>query len=192
MNNKIIIGVLALHGSVEEHIKAVRNCGVKAVEVRTTEELSKCAGLIIPGGESTTVMKLLAREGLDKTIISRARKGMPVFGTCTGAIVLSKAIVGNNQPTLGLIDISVRRNAYGRQVDSFESMLDIAGVGKVKAIFIRASIVESIGKGVKVLAKYKNKPVLVQQGNILAGTFHPELTDDLGLHKYFLKIIKIR
>ena len=182
-----------MHGSVDEHKKAIKMCRAIAFEVRTRKDLANVDALIIPGGESTTIGKLLAREGLDKEIIKRARKGMPIYGTCAGAIILAKTVSGNKQPTLGLIDISIERNAYGRQVDSFETELKIEAIeafGKkpLKAVFIRAPIIKAVGKGVVVLAKHKGNPVLAQHKNILAGTFHPELTSDLRLHKYFLRI----
>lgn len=185
-----MIGVLALQGGVIEHIKAIERCGEKAAEVRTKDDLKNADALIIPGGESTTLFKLMERAGLDSAIRERAKKGMPVFGTCAGLIVIAKDIINNGSQGLGLIDISVKRNDYGRQVDSFEDEITIKGMDEpFSAVFIRAPIVKSYGKKVEVLAKHKNHPVLLRQGNNLAASFHPELSDDIRVHRLFLKLL---
>ena len=170
------------------HARMVKKCGVKAVQVRSVDELDRIHGLIIPGGESTTVGKLMDRYGLDKKIVERAGMGMPVFGTCTGMILLAKEIVGSDQHRLGLMDFTVLRNAFGRQVDSFEADLDIDVIGPppVRAVFIRAPYASEIGEKIEVLARCQEKIVLLKQGNLLACAFHPELTDDCRVHRYFI------
>ncbi|MEN6521858.1 MAG: pyridoxal 5'-phosphate synthase glutaminase subunit PdxT [Armatimonadota bacterium] len=183
------VGVLALQGDFAKHIESLERLGVHAASVRTPEEINKLDGLIIPGGESTTVGKLMTRFGVDKAIIKRVSEGMCVFGTCTGMILLARNIEGSEQPRLGLMDITVRRNAFGRQVDSFETDLDIPAVDKepFHAIFIRAPFAISAGSGVKVLAKVDDERlVFMHEGNCLAAAFHPELTDDTRIHRYFL------
>lgn len=191
-NEELTIGVLAVQGDVEMHARMVEHCGVKAVPVRFIDELDRIHGLIIPGGESTTVGKLMDRYGLDKKIIERASKGMPVFGTCTGMILLAKEIAGSDQHRLGLMDFTVLRNAFGRQVDSFEADLEIDVIGPpaVRAVFIRAPYAVKIGEEVEVLAKCEDKIVLLKQGNLLACAFHPELTDDDRVHRYFVGLAR--
>jgi len=186
------IGVLALQGDFEKHIKMLERCEVLAVPVRTPEEVANVDGLIIPGGESTTVGKLLGRFGVDRAIKERAKQGMPVFGTCTGMILMAKTIEGSDQPRLGLMDITVRRNAFGRQVDSFEADLSVPALGQepVRAIFIRAPIVTEVRDGVQVLGKIGDTVVFVRQGNLLAAAFHPELTDDCRIHRLFIDMAR--
>jgi|SRR3989338_1751156 len=186
----MIIGVLALQGDFKEHIEILKKCGVDAVEVRLPSDLNEVSGLVIPGGESTTIGKLLDSSGLHDSIVKKYGKGMPIYGTCAGAILLAKKIEGSDQPRLGLLDVNVKRNDYGRQLDSFEAPLDLRRIGKINGIFIRAPIISSIGKNVEILGKEKNNPVLIQQGNILASTFHPELTDDKRVHEYFIKMVR--
>ena len=183
------IGVLALQGDFKEHIEMLKKCNVNSVAIKLPEDLKNIDGLIIPGGESTTIGSLMQRHGLDKEIIKRHKQGMAIYGTCAGAILLSKNIAGSKQPRLNLLDISVKRNDYGRQIDSFEAELDIEKVGKFKGIFIRAPVIEEVSDGVKILSKLNNKPILVQKENILASTFHPELTNDKRVHEYFIKLI---
>ncbi|MEN6370388.1 MAG: pyridoxal 5'-phosphate synthase glutaminase subunit PdxT [Armatimonadota bacterium] len=186
------IGVLALQGDFAKHIESLERLGVHASSVRTPEEIDKLDGLIIPGGESTTVGKLMARFGVDKAIVKRASEGMCVFGTCTGMILLARNIEGSEQPRLGLMDITVRRNAFGRQVDSFETDLNIPTVDKepIRAIFIRAPFATSAGSSVKVLAKVDDQRIVfMREGNCLAAAFHPELTDDTRVHRYFLDMV---
>ena len=186
------IGVLAVQGDFAKHVEMLERCGARAVPVRSVDELNQVDGLIIPGGESTTVGKLMARYGLDTRIRERAAEGMPVFGTCTGMILLAKEIVGSDQHRLGLIDITVLRNAFGRQVDSFEADLEIEAIGgaPIRAVFIRAPYATRAGDGVEVLASIDDRIVLVRQGNLLAGSFHPELTDDVRVHEYFISLVE--
>ncbi len=184
------IGVLALQGDFKEHIEMLSKCNVDAVSVKLPEDLNNIDGLIIPGGESTTIGSLMQKYGLDKIIIKRHKEGMAIYGTCAGAILLSKNIVGSEQHKLNLLDISIKRNEYGRQIDSFEAELSIDKIGKFKGIFIRAPVIEEIRNGVKVLSKLNNKPVLIQKGNILASTFHPELANDKRVHEYFVEIVR--
>lgn len=191
-NNNVLIGVLALQGDVEKHVEMVEKCGARALRVRFVDELDIVDGLIIPGGESTTVGKLMARYGIDKKIIERASEGMPVFGTCTGMILLSKEIVGSDQHRLGLMDSKILRNAFGRQVDSFEADLDIDCIAgePIRAVFIRAPYALSVGDDVEVLARCEDKIVLFKQGNLLAAAFHPEVTDDCRIHEFFINLAK--
>lgn len=186
------VGVLALQGAFREHRHALEKLGVEVVEVRKIEHLEGLAGLIIPGGESTTIGKLLVDFGLLDEIKAKAQAGFPIFGTCAGLILLSKEIAAMKQPTLGLMNMSAKRNAFGRQVDSFEIDLAVKGIegNPIRAVFIRAPYVETVSSDVEVLATYQDKIVLVQQGNLLAAAFHPELTDDCRLHQYFIDICK--
>ncbi|NLG83778.1 MAG: pyridoxal 5'-phosphate synthase glutaminase subunit PdxT [Firmicutes bacterium] len=184
------IGVLALQGDVREHLLSLENCGIKGRPVKTPADLYGLTGLIIPGGESTTVGKLLERSGLLVPLRRQAEAGMAIFGTCTGLILLAKNIEGyEEQPRLGLMDITVRRNAFGRQVESFETELPIPALGDppLRAVFIRAPEVVRVGPGVEILASWGDRIVLVRQGRYLAAAFHPELTPDLRLHRYFLQ-----
>lgn len=188
------VGVLALQGDFYEHLRMLKELGVEAREVRNQDDLAKVGRLIIPGGESTTIDQLLAKTGLDRAIKARVADrrggGLPVYGTCAGAILMAKR-VGNagGVKGLGLMDMAVERNAYGRQAESFEAELDVKGIGKVKAVFIRAPVIQSVGKGVEVLAKFEGKPVLVRQGNLLASTFHPEIEGEAVVHRLFLNSI---
>lgn len=186
------IGVLALQGAFREHRLLLEKCGVDAPEIRKPEELGDLAGLVLPGGESTTIGKLMVEWGLLDTIRSRAAEGMAVYGTCAGMILLAKDIVGSTQPRLGLMDTKVRRNAFGRQRESFEADLDVLefGADPVKAVFIRAPYIESAGPGVKVMAAVGDHIVIARQGNLLATAFHPELTGDDRIHKYFIAMTK--
>ena len=186
------IGVLALQGDFKEHTEMLKKCNADAVEVRLPEDLKNINGLIIPGGESTTIGNLMRRYNLDKEIIKKHNQGMAIYGTCAGAILLSKNIAGSKQPRLSLLDISVKRNDYGRQIDSFEAELNIEKVGKFKGVFIRAPVIEKIRNGVRILSKLNNKPVLIQHKNILASTFHPELSGDKRVHEYFIGIAEKR
>lgn len=193
------IGVLDIQGSVKEHAEALQKCGAEVVFVKTSEDLMKVSGLIIPGGESTTIGKLLRKFGLRDAIIRRAQKGMAIWGTCAGAILLAKKISENQQAdSLKLMDIEIERNAYGRQLDSFESEVEFFEDGNdaagklIPAIFIRAPKIKSIGKNVKVLAKHGKEIVAVREGNLLATMLHPELTSGLHLHRYFLEMCRNR
>jgi len=186
----LTIGVLALQGAVREHLESLRRLGIEGREVRTPEHLRWVAGIILPGGESTTLGKLMARIGLDEALRDFAAAGKPVMGTCAGLILLAREVEGDRQPLLGLMDMAVRRNAFGRQIDSFEQDLEIAGLEgpKFRAVFIRAPYIERAGGGVEVLAEVNGKAVLARQGNLLAVAFHPELTDDLRLHRLFAEM----
>ncbi len=183
----MIIGILAIQGSVIEHKKMLDHIGIRNLYVKRYEDIKKVDALIIPGGESTTITKLLRRNKLDEYI---KEKEIPVFGTCAGAIIMAREIIGMNQYCLGLIDMKIQRNAYGRQRESFETEIDIKGLGKFWGVFIRAPIIREVGKEVEVLATYENNPVLVRQKNNLAATFHPELTTDTRVHKMFIEMIK--
>lgn len=193
MKEKIVkVGVLALQGAFREHIKMLKQCGAEAIEVRTPEELQQVDGLIIPGGESTTIGKLMVEWGLMDAIKAKASQGMAVYGTCAGMILLSKEIIGSDQPRLGLLDAAVQRNAFGRQKDSFEADMEVPEFGKepVTAVFIRAPYIEKVGPEVKVMAVVNDKIVIARQGKVLATAFHPELTQDTRIHEYFLKMIR--
>lgn len=188
-----IVGVLALQGDFKEHIEAFNQIeGVEARPVKTREQIEDCDALVIPGGESTTIGKLMERFSIDRPIREMAEAGKPIWGTCAGMIVLAKDIVESDQWRLGLMDITVERNAFGRQVDSFETDLSVEGIDEpVHAIFIRAPYVREVCEecGVDVLATFEDKIVLCRQGNLLASAFHPELTDDRRVQEYFLKMI---
>jgi 5'-phosphate synthase pdxT subunit len=183
------IGVLALQGDFGAHQKALERAGAEAVEVRSADGLRDVDGLIIPGGESTTMMKLLEQEGLIEPLAEFAQR-RPIFGTCAGAIVLASDVTNPAQRSLGLMDISVERNGYGRQLDSRIARLQPEGFDHdLEAVFIRAPIIRRTGSGAKVLAIYQGDPVLVEQGRHLAATFHPELTPDPRVHLMFLNKI---
>jgi 5'-phosphate synthase pdxT subunit len=187
------IGVLAVQGAFAEHIAVLRKLGVEAVEVRLPEQLDGLDGLIIPGGESTSITLLMKNYGLTEAISRLAKSGFPVFGTCAGMIVLASDLSndGGVEP-VGAMDIRVARNAFGRQVDSFEAELSISVLGKepLTAVFIRAPKIESVGKEVEVLAKLADGTVVAaRQGKLLVTSFHPELTDDTRLHRYFLDMV---
>jgi 5'-phosphate synthase pdxT subunit len=185
------IGVLALQGDVAEHLHALRRVGVEAIEVKNERELASVDALIVPGGESTTVIRLLERFGLVQPIKDRVAAGMPFWGTCMGMIVAADHVADLEQDTLGLIDITVRRNAFGRQIASAEVALDIPALGApaFPAIFIRAPWVENAGPAVEVLASLDGHGVFVRQGNVVGTSFHPELTGDDRLHAYFAALI---
>lgn len=189
----MLIGVLALQGDFREHIWALQRLGVEAFAVKTVSDLEKVDGLIIPGGESTSIGRIAQVTGVGEKIVQLAKEGLPIYGTCAGMILLAKRIVDHpEQYSFRLMDIVVQRNAYGRQIESFEVYLDVARLGKVKAVFIRSPKIVELGKGVEVLASYENTPVFVQQGKLLASSFHPELTDDLRIHEYFVKMVADR
>jgi 5'-phosphate synthase pdxT subunit len=180
-------GVLALQGDFREHAAVLARLGATPVEVRTPEDLAQVECLVIPGGESTTISKLARSAGLVEPIRERAEAGMPMLGTCAGMIVMARRVIGL-EPLLGLVDITVRRNAYGRQVDSFETDLTVEGVDHpVRAVFIRAPIVEEVGPGVRVLAEHEGHAVVVEQGNLVVASFHPELVGETQLHEYVLR-----
>lgn len=182
------VGVLSLQGAVEEHLMMIKKCGFEGIKVKMPGDLEKVDRLIIPGGESTAIGKLAKIYGLDREIVKKGREGMPIFGTCAGMILLANQVVDNEQIRFNLIDIVVERNAFGRQIDSFEVDLKIEDfTGKpFKAVFIRAPYIKKAGREVKVLAEFKGKIVMARQKNIIVSSFHPELTEDLRVHKYFL------
>lgn len=184
------IGVLALQGAFLEHEKALERLGIEWVEIREKKQFSGLDGLILPGGESTTQGKLLREEGLFEPIQKEIKGGMPVFGTCAGMILLAKKLSNDANVYFAAMDMTVRRNAYGRQLGSFQAELDFKGIGKLPAVFIRGPYVESVGKEVDVLAKADRNIVAVRQGHMLATSFHPELTDDVRIHAYFADIIR--
>jgi 5'-phosphate synthase pdxT subunit len=185
------VGVLAIQGAVSEHINMLKRAGAEALAVKTAEGINAVDGLILPGGESTTIGRLIRLHKIDDVIKERVAKGMPIYGTCAGMILLSRHINGFNQSTLELIDATVIRNAFGRQVDSMEVDLTIKGFdAPFYAAFIRAPVAKSLGKDVEILSELPEGAVFVKQGNILASSFHPELGNDLRIHKYFLDIVK--
>lgn len=189
-----VIGVLALQGDVREHLAALVSAGAEAREVRRPEELAEVDGLVIPGGESTTISKLAHLFGMMEPLRARVRAGMPVYGTCAGLIMLADKILDprSGQETVGGIDMIVRRNAFGRQNESFEASVELAGVpgGPVEGVFIRAPWVESTGAEVEVLAEHGGHVVAVRQGNALATSFHPELTGDHRVHGLFADMVR--
>ncbi len=185
------VGVLALQGASRRHVEALAALGAHPVEVRTPEDLSGIDGLVLPGGESTTMSRLLDLAGLYEPIGERLAAAVPAFGTCAGLILLAGEILDGrpDQRSFGVLDVAVRRNAFGRQVDSFETELDVDGLagGRFPAVFIRAPVVERVGEGVEVLASLDSHPVLCRRGAVTAAAFHPELSDDLRLHRFFLE-----
>jgi 5'-phosphate synthase pdxT subunit len=185
------VGVLAYQGDVREHLAALEAAGAVPVEVRTVEELDAVDGLVVPGGESTVIGKLAARYGLLEPLRERAAAGLPVFGTCAGMIFLAKEVEGPPQDLLGVLDARVRRNAFGREVASFEAEVDVKGVdgGPVAGAFIRAPWVADAGPEVEVLAELEGKVVAVRQGNLLATAFHPELSGEVRLHRWLVDLI---
>lgn len=181
------VGVLSLQGDVREHLRTLGSLGAQAVPVKTPEQLESVDALVIPGGESTTIGKLAVRFGLLDPMRSAIEAGLPTFGTCAGLILLSGAVTDGDQPLLGVLDVVVRRNAFGRQNESFESDLDVTGLDEpFHAVFIRAPWVEKVGSEIDVLAAIDEHPVMVRQGNILASSFHPELTGDGRIHQILL------
>jgi 5'-phosphate synthase pdxT subunit len=194
-----VIGVLALQGDVREHLAALREAGADAVPVRRPEELADVDGLVLPGGESTTIVKLADRFGLLEPLRKALGAGLPAYGSCAGMILLADRVLdaAEGQETFGGLDVTVRRNAFGRQVDSFESAVSLAGVdgGPLHAVFIRAPWVEETGTGVEVLGRVVGGPadgkiVAVRQGNVVATSFHPELTGDRRVHALFVDLVR--
>ena len=185
------VGVLAYQGDVREHLAALEAAGAVPVEVRTLEELDTVDGLVVPGGESTVIGKLASRYGLLEPLRERARAGLPVLGTCAGMIFLAREVEGPPQDLLGVLDVRVRRNAFGRQVASFEAEVDVKGIdgGPVAGAFIRAPWVAEAGPEVEVLAEVEGKVVAVRQGNLLATAFHPELSGEVRLHRWLVDLV---
>jgi len=192
MVKKITIGVLALQGDFLEHLIILRKLGVTAKEIRLPQDLENIDGIILPGGESTTMINLLEVFELKNPLIQKIKKGLPVWGTCAGMILLAKKLTQTNPVPLGLMDITVNRNAYGRQIDSFTTPLTIKPLGKkvLNATFIRAPILEKVGKGVEVLSIYDKKIVAAKEKNMLVTAFHPELTKDTRMHEYFVSLVE--
>lgn len=187
------VGVLALQGAFVEHVRALQRVGAVAFEVRTPDELSKADALVIPGGESTVMDKLLHSSGLWEDLVARAGRDLPVMGTCAGLILCANRVLGalEGQRNLGILDVTVRRNAYGRQIHSFEADLEapVLGSGRFRGVFIRAPAIESYGDDVEVVARLGEKPVGVVQGRVLGLAFHPELTGDDRFHRYFVETV---
>ena len=180
-------GVLALQGDFREHASVFAGAGATPIEVRTAEQLAQVDCLSIPGGESTTIGKLARAYGLVEPLRTRAAEGMPILGTCAGMIVLATEVLGG-EPLFELMDITVRRNAYGRQVDSFETDIEVLGVDHpVRGVFIRAPWIERVGPDVEVLATFEERPVVLEQGSLVVASFHPELVGETGLHEYLLR-----
>ncbi|MDP4086597.1 MAG: pyridoxal 5'-phosphate synthase glutaminase subunit PdxT [Bacillota bacterium] len=187
----IKIGVLGLQGAVREHIKAVLACGVEAIEIKHKEQLQEVDGLILPGGESTTMRRLIDKYDFMNDLIKFATSGKPMFGTCAGLILLAKRIIGQDVPHIGVMDIAVERNSFGRQRESFEVDLMIKDVAEdFPAVFIRAPHIVEAGGNVEVLAKHEGRIVAAREGHILGCSFHPELTDDTRLTNYFIEMVK--
>ena len=186
------IGVLSLQGDFAEHVAALREAGAEAVPVKKPEDVLACAGLVLPGGESTTIGKLCQRFGVGEAIHELAGRGAPIWGTCAGMILLAKEIDDSDQWRLGLMDIAVRRNAFGRQVESFETDVDFAGIpgGPVRAVFIRAPYVTHVSGEAEPLATVQDKIIAARQGQFLATAFHPELTADRRVQEYFVRMVR--
>jgi 5'-phosphate synthase pdxT subunit len=187
------IGVLALQGAVAEHIRGIEQAGGEGVVVKRTEQLGDVQGMIIPGGESTTIGKLMRTYGFMDAMKQFSDQGKPIFGTCAGLIIIAKEISGQDDAHLKLMDMTVARNAFGRQRESFETDLPVKGIDEpVRAVFIRAPLIEKVGASVEVLSTYQGQIVAAKQGHLLAASFHPELTDDYRMHAYFLDMVKER
>lgn len=185
------VGVLALQGAVREHVKAVEACGAEAVVIKHKEELTEVDGLILPGGESTTIRRLIDKYDFMDSLKEFARQGKPMFGTCAGLILLAKNLVGYEAPHIGVMDITVERNSFGRQRESFEADLMINGVAdNFPAVFIRAPHIVEAGEEVEILSKHEGRIVAAREGQFLGCSFHPELTDDSRLTNYFVEMVK--
>ncbi|AYB47191.1 pyridoxal 5'-phosphate synthase glutaminase subunit PdxT [Paenibacillus lautus] len=187
------VGVLALQGAVAEHIRSITLAGAEGVPIKKVEQLDGIDGLIIPGGESTTIGKLMRKYDFMDAIRQFSAQGKPIFGTCAGLIVLAERIQGDEEAHLKLMDITVARNAFGRQRESFETDLPVKGIDEtVRAVFIRAPLILEVGPGVEVLSTYKDEIVTARQGHLLVASYHPELTDDYRLHQYFVEMVRSR
>jgi pyridoxal 5'-phosphate synthase pdxT subunit len=184
------IGVLGLQGDIREHLRILEKVGVDSMEVKTPDQLATVEAIVIPGGESTTIGKMLVRFEMLEALRARIAGGMPTYGTCAGMILLSGAVTEGDQPLVGVLDVVVKRNAFGRQNQSFETELDVDGLDTpFPAVFIRAPWIEKVGSEVEVLARVDDHPVMVRQDNILATSFHPELTGDGRIHRMFVDMI---
>jgi pyridoxal 5'-phosphate synthase pdxT subunit len=187
----IKIGVLGLQGAVREHVQSIEACGAEAIVIKSKEQLDEIDGLILPGGESTTMRKLIDKYDFMGSLKEFAESGKPMFGTCAGLILLAKNIIGYDEPHIGVMDVKVERNSFGRQRESFEADLDIAGAAEdFQAIFIRAPHIVQAGENVEILAKHNERIVAAREGHILGCSFHPELTDDHRLTAYFINMVK--
>ncbi|MGD9894205.1 MAG: pyridoxal 5'-phosphate synthase glutaminase subunit PdxT [Dehalococcoidia bacterium] len=192
-NIELVIGVLALQGDFAEHAAILRRLGAEPREVRLPRDLDGLDGLIIPGGESTTITRLMGIYELLEPLRERVREGLPTWGTCAGAIVLAREAIGLDRPNIGLMDIVVRRNAFGRQLDSFEADLPVKPLGEAPyhAVFIRAPTIDGVGPNVEVIARLEDgTAVAAREGTMVASSFHPELTDDSRFHEYFLDLVR--
>ena len=183
------IGVLGFQGDVQEHINSIRSVLQPSrgtvTQIKKTEDLDGISGLVIPGGESTTIFKLISMYGIYDKIVKMGQSGLPIMGTCAGLIILSSKTNDERVRGMGLLNVEILRNAYGRQIDSFIDSINIEGIGKFPAVFIRAPVISKVGE-VEVMAYYRDNPVMVRNGNVLGLTFHPELTGDLRIHEYFI------
>ncbi len=185
------IGVLALQGAVREHVKSLVAPGVEVVVVKKVEQLEDLDGLVLPGGESTAMRRLIDKYGFFEPLKDFATQGKPMFGTCAGLILMAKKLVGQKDGHLEVIDMEVERNAFGRQRESFEAELMVKGIADdIMAVFIRAPLIKSVGEDVEILSKYKGEIVAVRQNQFLACSFHPELTADARFHQYFVDVVK--
>ena len=193
MNQKLIVGVLGLQGAFSQHLEVLADLGVQTRRVRLPEDLVGLDGIILPGGESTTMSNLLITSGLIEPLVAALKDGLPAFGTCAGLILLSSKILDGrpDQVRLNVLDTTVRRNGYGRQLDSFECDVVVSDLLEpFHAVFIRAPIIEDVGESVRVLARVDSHPVLVQQGHIMASSFHPELANDGRIHQRFVDLVR--
>lgn len=190
MPDRLKIGVLALQGAFFKHVEMINSLGCLTLEVRTARDILSVDSLIIPGGESTTMGKLLETNNMTTPLLAEIKAGMPVFGTCAGMILLAKKISDSSRPHLAVMDIEVKRNAYGRQLESFEAEFGVSRISgpPFNGIFIRAPKIESVTPAVEVMAEFENVPVLIRQGNLLASSFHPELTNDSRIHEFFISM----
>ncbi|GAA0353117.1 pyridoxal 5'-phosphate synthase glutaminase subunit PdxT [Bacillus horti] len=185
------IGVLALQGAVAEHVRMLQKAGAEAFPIKKVEQLEDISGLVIPGGESTTIGRLMRMYGFMERLQQLASSGFPLFGTCAGLIILAKRIAEQETSHLGVMDIDVQRNAFGRQRESFETNLVLEGIADdFRAVFIRAPLILEVGSDVQILAKHKDSIVAARQGHYLAASFHPELTEDERLHAYFVQMVQ--
>lgn len=186
------IGILALQGDVAEHERALRRTGAEPILVKRPAQLAQVDALVLPGGESPTMTKLLRTSGLEQPLRERLRDGMPVLGTCAGLILLARETGDPNVPGFGALDVCVQRNAYGRQLDSFETTLagHALGGGPLEAVFIRAPAIEDVGGQVEVIAEHDGRPVAVRQGNVIGAAFHPELTDDVRMYEALIERVR--
>jgi 5'-phosphate synthase pdxT subunit len=192
--NNTTIGVLALQGAVREHLEMIEQCGARGVGIKRPSGLNHVNGLIIPGGESTTIGKLIDEYGFTGELKKLGESGIPIYGTCAGLIILSQRIRGRHGSVLGLADVTVERNAFGRQVDSFEKKIPVRGIEDenrpFRAVFIRAPLIKEVGPEVEVMAGVEEGIVMARQGTLLLGAFHPELTDDARIHRFFLEMVR--